>query len=302
MNDRPGAGTAPGRPRALEEETPVEILRVFNNNVVLARDPHHGEVILTGRGLGFQARPGQAVDPAKVVKVFIPDAGRDADNFGQLVAAIPPEHLHLADQALETARRSMTTPLPSSTVVALADHLSFAIKRAAKGIRMEYPLHAEVAHLYPDELAIGESVVAFVNRDLETPLPPEEAVPVALHLVNAGFSTGDLSYTYQMTGVFQQLFDVLEQAFGRHIDRQTVNAARFITHLRYFFVRAHNKRQLREGATALATAIRASYPEHYVAATRLQAVLELRLGEPLTEDEVTYLTLHVARMVDEDRA
>ena len=48
MNDRPGAGTAPGRPRALEEETPVEILRVFNNNVVLARDPHHGEVILTG--------------------------------------------------------------------------------------------------------------------------------------------------------------------------------------------------------------------------------------------------------------
>ncbi|WP_399552301.1 CAT RNA binding domain-containing protein, partial [uncultured Bifidobacterium sp.] len=30
----------------------VEILRVFNNNVVLAND-HGREVILTGRGLGF---------------------------------------------------------------------------------------------------------------------------------------------------------------------------------------------------------------------------------------------------------
>lgn len=32
----------------------VEVLRVFNNNVVLAKDGK-SEVILTGRGLGFQA-------------------------------------------------------------------------------------------------------------------------------------------------------------------------------------------------------------------------------------------------------
>lgn len=279
----------------------MEILRVFNNNVVLARDPDRGEVILTGRGLGFQAKPGQPVDAAKVVKMFVPDEGRDPDNFGQLVAAIPPEHLQLADQALEIARATLKVPLPSSTIVALADHLSFAIKRMLSGIQIEYPLHAEIAHLYPDELAVAERVVAHVNVSLRVPLPPEEAVPIALHLVNAGFSTGDLSHTYQMTGVFQQLFDVLETSFDRTIDRQSVNAARFITHLRYFFVRAHNGKQLSEGATALATAIRTSYPSEYVAATRLQAVLELRLGEPLTEDEVTYLTLHVARMIDEVR-
>ncbi len=279
----------------------MEILRVFNNNVVLARDPDRGEVILTGRGLGFQAKPGQPVDQDKIVKVFVPDEGRDPDNFGQLVAAIPPEHLLLADQALAIARSAMRTSVTSSTIVALADHLSFAIKRVLKGISMEYPLHAEVAHLYPDELSVAERVVAHVNAALEVPLPAEEAVPIALHLVNAGFATGDLSYTYQMTGVFQQLFDVLEQAFDRTIDRQTVNAARFITHLRYFFVRAHKGTQLSEGATALATAIRTSYPREYVAATRLQAVLELRLGEPLTDDEITYLTLHVARMVEEVR-
>jgi beta-glucoside operon transcriptional antiterminator len=279
----------------------VKILRVFNNNVVLARDPARGEVILTGRGLGFQARPGQPVDPTKVVKVFIPDEGRDPDNFGQLVAAIPPEHLLLADQALEVIRLTMRVSSSSSTVVALADHLSFAIKRVLKGIQLEYPLHAEVAHLYPDELAVAERIVAYVNERITMPLPAEEAVPIALHLVNAGFSSGDLSFTYQMTGVFQQLFDVLEKAFDRTIDRDTVNAARFITHLRYFFVRAHNGRQLSDGAPALTSAIRTSYPREYFAATRLQAVLELRLGTPLTEDEITYLTLHVARMIGEVR-
>ena len=40
----------------------MEILRVFNNNVVLAKGGDGGEVILTGRGLGFQAKPGQTVE------------------------------------------------------------------------------------------------------------------------------------------------------------------------------------------------------------------------------------------------
>jgi beta-glucoside operon transcriptional antiterminator len=279
----------------------VEVLRVFNNNVVLARTPTGGEVILTGGGLGFQAKPGQVVDQSKVVRVFVPDAGRDADNFGALVAAIPPEHLLLADQALEIARADLASPLSSTTVVGLADHLSFAIKRIRQGISIEYPMRAEIAHLYPQELRIAQRIADFVNDRIEELLPDEEAVPIALHLVNAGFATGDLSFTYRMTGVFTQLFDVLEQAYGRPFDRDTINAARFITHLRYFFVRAHTGQQLTDGATRLGTAIREAYPEAFATALKLQAVLELRLEEPLTDDEVTYLTLHVARMVDDLR-
>ncbi|MHA7220399.1 PRD domain-containing protein [Arthrobacter sp. MDT1-48-3] len=279
----------------------MEILRVFNNNVVLARKDTGGEVILTGRGLGFQAKPGQKVDTTKVVQVFVPENGRDADNFGALVAAIPSEYLSLADEALQVARADMAPPLNSTTVVGLADHISFAVKRLQQGIDLEYPLRVEVAHLYPDELRIAQRVLDHVNTCLEQPLPQEEAVPIALHLVNAGFATGDLSFTYQMTGVFTQLFEVMEQAYGRPFDRNTINAARFITHLRYFFVRAHTGRQLDEGTTQLSTAIREAYPGAYATALKLQAVLELRLGEPLTEDESTYLTLHVARMVDDLR-
>jgi beta-glucoside operon transcriptional antiterminator len=280
----------------------VEVLRVFNNNVVLARGVAGREVILTGRGLGFQAKPGQTVDPAKVLRTFVPEDGRDPDNLGAMVAAIPPEHLLLAEQALEAGRAEL--PIPNSSVlsVALADHLSFAIKRLRQGIAFDYPLRAEVSHLYPAELRAARLILDHVNAALEAPLADDEAVAIALHLVNAGFATGDLSFTYQMTGVFTQLFEVLEQASGRPFDRDTVNAARFITHLRYFFVRAGSGKQLDEGASKLRIAIRDSYPGAYSTALKLQAVLELRIGEPLTEDEVTYLTLHVARLVDEDRS
>lgn len=69
----------------------MEILRVFNNNVVLAKGGDGGEVILTGRGLGFQAKPGQTVDESKVVRTFVPSDGRDPDHLAQMLADIPPK-------------------------------------------------------------------------------------------------------------------------------------------------------------------------------------------------------------------
>ena len=277
----------------------MEILRVFNNNVVLARDLARGEVILTGRGLGFQAKPGQPVDPAKVVKVFVPDEGRDPDNFGQLVAAIPPEHLNLADQALEVARQQMRVSSSSSIVVALADHLSFAIKRVLKGIQLEYPLHAEVAHLYPDELAVAERIVVYVNEHITVPLPPEEAVPIALHLVNAGFVSGDLSFTYTMTGVIQQMLAVVRERYGVDVSHESMNVARFITHVRYLFVRVQQHQQLTGQEATIGVGIRQHYPEATRTAQQLATIVELRLGRRLSEDEVSYLALHVARMTME---
>ncbi|MBO9705633.1 MAG: PRD domain-containing protein [Arthrobacter sp.] len=279
----------------------MEILRVFNNNVVLARNDAGQETILTGRGLGFQAKPGQQVDPTKVIRVFVPENGRDPDNFGAVVAAIPPEHLLLADQALKAVSAEFSDAVGSTLLVALADHLSFAIKRVRQGIRLEYPLRSEVLHLYPHEFRMARRIVEHVNAALEVILPEEESVAVALHLVNAGFSTGNLAYTYRMTGVLTQLFEVMETAYGRPFDRDSVNAARFITHLRYFFVRAHSGRQLNEGNDKLFTAIREAYPADYATAVKLQSVLELRLDQELTDDEVAYLTLHLARMADDSR-
>lgn len=279
----------------------MEILRIFNNNVVLARTAVGQEVVLTGRGLGFQKKAGQQVDAAKVVRTFIPDDGRNPDNFGQLLAAIPPEHVDLAARALDGIRAELEGPLPSSTIVALADHLSFAIKRVRANIVVDYPLRAEVVHLYPREVELAERILATVNAELEQPLDPDEAMPIALHLVNASFNTGDLSKTYQMTGVFSQIFDIIESATGHPMDRESANAARFITHLRYFFVRASQHTQLTDDLNPLAATMEQAYPDAARCARHIAEVLELRLGSPVTRSETTYLAMHVARLTADDR-
>ena len=113
-------------------------------------------------------------------------------------------------------------------MIALADHLGFAVVRHEKNIPMSYPLRGEVVHMYPREYAAAAKVLAYVNAQLDHRLVADEAVAIALHLVNAGFASGDLSFTYQMTGVFTQLFDIMGVEYEREFDRNSVNAARFI--------------------------------------------------------------------------
>lgn len=277
----------------------MQVLRVFNNNIVLAADDAGHEVILTGRGLGFQARPGSAVDPAKVARTFVPADGRDPDHLAMLLAGIPPEAVQLVGSAMaEVGLDAKATTVPT-LVIALADHVNFAKRRQQSGIGIDYPLIAEVTHLYPEEYDQAQRLLVAINDRLDEPLPASEAVALALHLVNAGFATGDLAYTYQMTGVIQQMITVIEQTYGIDIDAGSVGAGRFITHLRYLFVRIHQHQQLDQHRSPVGDAIREAYPEALQCAGHLANIVELRLGAALTDDEISYLTLHVARLATE---
>jgi beta-glucoside operon transcriptional antiterminator len=275
----------------------VEVLRVFNNNLVLARDESGTELILTGRGLGFQAKPGDPVVRDRIVRVFRPDDGRDPDHLAGLLAGIPPEHVQLVTDALVEVGLERIATKPA-LVVAMADHVGFALTRAADGQTVDYPLLAEVTNLYAEEHAQATALLAAINARVPTPLPPTEAVGLALHLVNAGFATGDLAYSYTMTGLIQQFLDVIAGAHGVALPPASVSVGRFVTHLRYLFVRIHQRRQLDDARhSEVGDAIRRTYPDEAETADRLARLVELRLQAALTPDEVSYLALHVARMV-----
>lgn len=275
-------------------------LRVFNNNVVLAKDGAR-EVIVTGRGLGFQAKPGQRVDDAKIVRVFVPADGRDPDHIAELLSEIPPEIIRLVTDAMTATGLAEQAESQPTLVMALADHITGAVQRAQRHVNIAYPLQAEVQSLYASEYAQASRLVNELNRHLNGVLPGSETVALALHLVNAGFANGDLSDTYKMTGVIQQMLTIIEQTYGVSLDQHSVNVGWFITHLRYLFVRIHQGKQLDKEPEPIIASIRQSYPKAMQCAQTIGTVASLRLGSNLTEDEVAYLALHVARVVADAR-
>lgn len=273
----------------------MEVLRVFNNNVVLAKDGN-SEVILTGRGLGFQAKPGQRIDERKVVKRFVPSDGRDPDHMAELLAGIPPEIIRLITEAMTKIGMAAQVERRPALVMALADHLTGAIRRINKGISVEYPLQAEVQSLYAREYDQAKKLVDVLNSYLGGILPEGEVVAFAMHLVNAGFTTGDLSRTYKITGVIQQMLAVIGQSYGVKLDQHSINVGRFITHLRYLFVRISQNKQLDREPQPIIDSIKQTYSDAMRCADKIAAVAALRLDAHLTEDEIAYLALHISRV------
>ena len=152
----------------------MDVLRVFNNNLVLARDESGVEVILTGRGLGFQAKPGDLVVRERIVRVFRAEDGRDPDNLAGLLAGIPPEHVQLVVDALAEIGLDRVAAKPA-LVVAMADHVGSALARAADGQVVVYPLLGEVTNLYPEEYAQATALLDAVNARVPVPLPRDGA-------------------------------------------------------------------------------------------------------------------------------
>ncbi|WP_328300221.1 PRD domain-containing protein [Streptomyces sp. NBC_00435] len=277
----------------------MKALRVLNNNVVLARDEQGQEVILTGRGIGFNCRQGQRVDPELIVRVFVPADGRDPDHLAEVLSLIGEEVLRAVVIALSEVGiegRESTRP---TLAIAVADHVAGALDRAARGIVVEYPLRAEAQTLYAEEYAQAQRLLQAINARVDPQLDASEATALTLHLVNAGFTSGDLSFTYTMTGIIQQMLAVVRERYGLEVPQESMSAARFITHVRYLFVRVQQHRQLTGHESTIGKGIRQHYPEATRTAQQLATIVELRLGQQLSEDEVSYLALHVARMTME---
>ena len=268
---------------------------MLNNNVVLARDEIGREAILTGRGLGFQRKRGQDVDASLISRRYIP--ADNAQSVAEVIAGIPLERLALIERVFRKAARGLNTDVPSSTLIAVVDHINQAMARVYQGLTMDYPLRAEVAHLHPEELRLAEAMVEEINAAQEVQLPRGEAVALALHLFTAAIGAPSAQAASEQSRLIGQVMGLLEKSFGDAFDADSVNAARFAVHLRYFLVRARTAVQIEDGTSSLvAEALRVSDPDAYRVARRIRDLLEIRLNTAVTDDETAYLALHVARL------
>ena len=268
---------------------------MLNNNVVLARDEIGREAILTGRGLGFQRKRGQDVDASLISRRYI--LADNAQSVAEVIAGIPLERLALIERVFRKAARGLNTDVPSSTLIAVVDHINQAMERVRQGLAMDYPLRAEVAHLHPEELQLAEAMVEEINAAQEVQLPGGEAVALALHLFTAAIGAPSAQAASEQSRLIGQVMGLLEKSFGEAFDVDSVNAARFAVHLRYFLVRARTAVQIEDGTSSLvAEALRISDPDAYRVARRIRDLLEIRLNTIVTDDETAYLALHIARL------
>jgi beta-glucoside operon transcriptional antiterminator len=291
----------------------MRVKQVLNNSVVLGVDDSGTEVILLGPGLGFRTSPGDEVDAAAVQRTFVPDGIGSLERLAAMVEEISIEAVAAAEEVMRAGRDRLGPHVSARVLIPLADHLGFALRRVAEGKGVEYPLRSELSYLYPAELEFGREALDLVERRTGIRLPASEAVPIAMHFVNAQFGSDDMREYVRMTEALQQILQIIDDEYGIRFDEGSVEVARFVTHLRFLFVRARQKPEPtgpvpvpREVASrlveaggdpdALLDAVRTSKPRQYASAVRIGALLHALFGWSVDQEELLYLSLHVARL------
>ena len=143
----------------------MKVKKVFNNNILCAVDEEGNEVIVTGKGLGFQKHTGETLDKRKL---------------RELVEQIPMEDLQLTEQLIADIKRSITQPLNESLLITLTDHISFAMQRKQQGIAFTNPLAGSIMCYYPAEYQMGRRCLETIRQKTGIALNDDEASFIAL--------------------------------------------------------------------------------------------------------------------------
>ncbi|MET3600921.1 PRD domain-containing protein [Martelella mangrovi] len=272
------------------------VLKIFNNNVALVRDETGREVVVQGRGLAFQVRPGDQLDPTVVQRRFVPEPSYTPENFAQLIAEIPPGHIAIAETILGMGEK-VGLKLDRHVVVALADHISMAIKRQLSHQSFENPLEWEVHLLYVREARLGMMALDEIERQTGVRLPDIEVVPLALHFVNAQVGARQLSSAVRTARLIRDILAMIEDEFGIKISADdSLGSARFATHLRHLFLSHLSGETYTPLIAQLAQTFKAEDPRVYECAERIGHYLTEKMDWTISEDETVYIALHIQRM------
>lgn len=273
----------------------VKIKKILNNNVVIAGHSAYGEVVLIGKGLGFKKSAGDWIDPQAVEKCFILVDEKEQEQYKQLLSQVDEKLVDVMNDVVFHIEKRLQSQLSEHIHVALMDHIGFAIKRLEQGLEIKNPFLIETRALYEKEYQVAEEIIQMIHERMGVELPESEAGFIAMH-IHSALTRRKLTEIKQYSQLIMELIHLVESSLHVKLDRKSTSYLRLITHLRYAIERTAREEDVAEpkGFTEL---LQTQYPVCYNLAWKLGKVMERRLNRPVHSAEISYLTLHLQRLM-----
>ena len=253
------------------------IQKVINNNVISAYDENQQEVVIMGKGIGFKAHTGDAIDESRVEKVFRIENEKLSRQFQEILENIPLEHMQLTSDIITYAKKNLNVQLNQSIYITLTDHINFAIQRQVQGIQLKNALLWEIKKFYHQEYLMGKYAINLLNEKLGTKFSEDEAGFIALHFVNAEYDT-TINDTFAMTNMIQGILELVKQEMGIEFDEESLHYERFVTHLKFLAQRLYRHELLKDEEIEFAKLMENKYPGEYECSKHIAEYIEKEYG------------------------
>lgn len=273
----------------------MQVIKNINNNVSLCLDSTGTQVIAFGKGIGFK-RPPYEIGLAEVEKTFY-----DVDErYVRMIQDIPFEVIETSNDIIEHSKGKLSSRLSPNIVFTLADHIKFAIQRAINGMNFDLPIKQDIQHLFPEEAEVGRYAVARIKESLHITLPDEEALYVALHIINGELDGAGRKSSLTDTNI-EEIIKIIERDCGVSIDRDCFFYSRFVSHLNYLATRQAAINHSEGDAAKLYSSLTQMYQLQSRCANHIVDYLNHVLNTELNIDENVYLIMHIVRLCESRR-
>lgn len=278
-----------------EVEVTVRAVRRINNNVAVCEDSAGNELLAMGKGIGFGKLP-RELSLDEIERTFY-----DVDErFFSAINDLPQDVMAFSIEMADYVRSELDYQLSPNFAFTLADHLTFAVKRAKDKIRVSMPLAFDVEQNYPDEYRVARHILRRARRRLGAPLPNEEVTAIAINVVNARVeiaSEAEQDKEARYSDMLEDVTEIIEDEFGLSIDRGSFAFSRYATHMRYLFDRLESGSALDSSVVDAFRGVEKQYPAEFKCVERIaRHIEESWSGAEISDDEKVYLVIHVSRM------
>ena len=245
----------------------LHVDKALNNNIIIARHPEHGEVVVIGKGIGFNRKPSDDIPLAAVEKMFILKNQQEQEQYKQLLPQVDEALIEIINEVITYISERTDVPLNEHIHIALTDHISFALKRKEQGIVIQNPFLYETREIYPAEYRMGEYAVRLIKERMGVDLGQDEIGFVALHIYSA-VTNQNISQVREHSQLIADLVSLVAERLNYSFETQSLDYSRLLTHLRFALERIRRGDKVEE-LHKLDSLLKLEYPEMYSLAWKL---------------------------------
>lgn len=275
----------------------MKVVKVLNNSLLLALDAEGREIILMGKGIGYQKAIGHELDGAEVEKVFVVQDKDLSRNIIRLAAEVDELYFSLAKSIVDYAIETHGFVIMDHLYLALTDHLAFAMKRHQDGLLLQNYYAFGMWKFNPLEYDVGQYALKLIARETGVVLPKDEAYNIAFHFINGQVSSPNHGNQIEVAKIVSAILSIIRFHFNCTFDEDSFDYTRLLTHLRLFALRLLTNEQVTGQDDFLYRQIADLCSGERACVDKIAIYIRSTLGKEMTFNEMAYLIIYIHRIV-----
>lgn len=272
-----------------------KVKKIINNNFITSINEKGEDIIVRGLGIGFQKKIGDIIVKEKIEAIYKMQDQNTSTKLQELISQVPKEYLDTCTEIIDYIKLNLNKKINDNIYITLTDHISFAIERSKLNQQYNNALLWDIKRFYPEEYKLGLESLEIIKKNHDIELSKDEAGFIALHIVNAQLDT-DMGSMIKITYFIQEILDIVRNYYSIELNEDSLDFARFITHLKYFAQRLFNNKSTESQDFQLQKMIKENYSQDYACAKQIKEFIHNQYKLDLTGEEMMFLTIHLRRI------